>query len=356
MIQNNAMNETFWGLKDDWWKQIYDSEFHMFGPEVFDKGLHKHGAEPGYYASIKKSSQYASNELGKPLTIECYQMIHQLACEHFGNLDSRVINVSPENINKFRSVNCMCRRNIRASSYEDEAPNQLKKRKLFFELLRDVRDELMITHRIDSETWSKREFDALSYEIRQSVQKYFMENEEYKDIDVAKFFEEGIPEYENALQSVEELKKQLEETRVSLNLEKTFARISVINYGVNPSNNINYLYVDPKAIEDVVNRLFECYNARMSQLPSDPLQRNEEEKENALRNIAELYQNLEWLHPFFDGQGRTDLVLLSKLLTENGFNPSILFYPYFSTFEPLDKWVDYLKNGMRAWRDLRATL
>ena len=43
-----------------------------------------------------------------------------------------------------------------------------------------------------------------------------------------------------------------------------------------------------------------------------------------LKILLKLIQDLEWTHPFPDGQGRTDLVLLSKLLCDQGFHPSIL--------------------------------
>lgn len=363
MIQSNSLNETFWGLKEDWWKQIYDGEVHKYGPEVFDKGLHQvdsehNVAEPGYYASVKKASEYACNELGKPLTIECYKMIHQLACEHFTQLDSRVINVGTEDINKFRSQNCRSMRDIVGQTYEYLTPEQLEIRKATFFLMDTRKKNVQFKHKIEANIGSKMEFDALPLDVKQTVEEFFNQSEYFKKkkVDVAKFFKEGIPEYESALESIEEVEKQFEALRLELNLPEPFATLTLLHTADGPKIIIKYLYQDPKGLENIVNKLIECYNAKMSQLPSDPLQRNEEEKENSLRNVAELYQNLEWFHPFFDGQGRTDLVLLSKLLTENGFNPSTLYQPYFSTFEPLDKWVDYLKNGMRVWRDLRAAL
>lgn len=70
--------------------------------------------------------------------------------------------------------------------------------------------------------------------------------------------------------------------------------------------------------------------------------------------IAYLYQALEWVHPFPDGQGRTDLVVLSKLLCEEGFNPPILDDPYISTFAPFSEWRDYLANGIELWKKEKA--
>jgi hypothetical protein len=60
---------------------------------------------------------------------------------------------------------------------------------------------------------------------------------------------------------------------------------------------------------------------------------------------------LDWLHPFQDGQGRTDLVLLSKLLVAEGFTPAILDDPYMSTISLLTDWASYLKRGMKRWEE-----
>lgn len=94
-------------------------------------------------------------------------------------------------------------------------------------------------------------------------------------------------------------------------------------------------------IEPTVKRLFEKYNNDMEEATSD---------EQRLRLIAELFQMLEWIHPFSDGQGRTDLILLNKELCRWGFNPAILEDPYVSTSCTLDEWVGYLKMGMAKWR------
>jgi hypothetical protein len=79
-------------------------------------------------------------------------------------------------------------------------------------------------------------------------------------------------------------------------------------------------------------------------------------REEKLRLIANLFQMLEWLHPFIDGQGRTDLILLAKELCRHGFNPAILDEPFFSTVSTLDDWVAYLERGMEKWRQQEAAL
>jgi hypothetical protein len=67
--------------------------------------------------------------------------------------------------------------------------------------------------------------------------------------------------------------------------------------------------------------------------------------------VATMYAELEWLHPWIGGQGRTDLVLLNYLLRQEGLNPVILEDPYFSTFHPIVDWIAYLERGIEGWKE-----
>ena len=72
-------------------------------------------------------------------------------------------------------------------------------------------------------------------------------------------------------------------------------------------------------------------------------------QEKGLHLAATLYAELEWLHPWIDGQGRADLILLSTLLTREGLHPVILNEPYFSTTNTVESWLDYLKEGLKVY-------
>ena len=80
------------------------------------------------------------------------------------------------------------------------------------------------------------------------------------------------------------------------------------------------------------------------------------DQEKILRAIARLFQQLEWLHAPVDGAGRTDTALLNFLLTEYGFHPVLLKYPYLSSCRGLDEWVAVLKEGLIAWEDEATNL
>lgn len=346
------MNQVFWGLKDNWWKQVYDGKFHPYGNNVFDRGLHGGIVEPGYYKSIKLACEYASERLGDPLTFEIYQRIHQVACGHFSMLCKPVIIVDKAKIDHFRDASCCCNRNLVHITYASEDRFEKKRRRLSFAYLHSIRSHLKCEHQIRSETGSKEELASLSDECKLRVIEIFSKTESrYREygIDIRGFLENGNPFYEEAIESTREVMAQLKRTQERFNFSKPFAELKINATYEETIVSLHYLYCDPVEIEQVLRMLLDEYNEQMQTLPPNAV-RSSEENKYALTLIAELFQNLEWLHPFFDGQGRTDLVLLSKLLTENGFNPAILYQPYLSTFEPLEKWIDYLENGIEAWK------
>jgi hypothetical protein len=75
-----------------------------------------------------------------------------------------------------------------------------------------------------------------------------------------------------------------------------------------------------------------------------------------LTAIGKFTQRCQWLHPPRDGCGRTDTLILNKHLTENGFHPVILDYPYKSSTLPLDQWIDYLESGLKKWQEIQSSL
>lgn len=351
------MRSTFWRLGDNWWKQIYDGKYHSFGADVFDLGLHGSGrtrgiAEPGYYASVKKAAEFASMELGKQLTKEMYLRIHSLACEHFSDVDQKVINVEKDKIHQFRAVHCGCSQNLVTDSNEAEDKYQAKMKKYSFIFIHSLRMNLQNKYHITTESGSKQELEKIPVEIKSGICSELTRNGFFaaKGVNSVDILNNGYVFYENAFTALNQINIELANLQQKLHHSKPLATLTLNSSLDTPFITINYNFMNPVEIEEIVSQLIINYNDIINSLPEDTTLRNEEQNQQALRAIAELFQHLEWLHPFYDGQGRTDLVLLAKLLTENGFNPSILYQPYFSTFEPLDKWTHYLKKGIEAWK------
>ena len=86
--------------------------------------------------------------------------------------------------------------------------------------------------------------------------------------------------------------------------------------------------------------------------------RNAETQDDRLRAITNFYRDCEWLHPFMDGTGRVDLLLLGKHLVENGFSPCLTTRPFLSSVAAADVWLTEVRMGMKAWSDavMRGTI
>ena len=70
-----------------------------------------------------------------------------------------------------------------------------------------------------------------------------------------------------------------------------------------------------------------------------------------MRLIAELFQNLEQLHPFYDAQTRTDVVLGTMLLVRRGLNPTLFHNPNLAFFTTPDEWFEIFSKAVEAWRE-----
>lgn len=122
---------------------------------------------------------------------------------------------------------------------------------------------------------------------------------------------------------------------------------------------VDYFFFPVQDFEKIVQSIVDHYNDTMQGINAT-LSTCSDEKEKAslmqekIKAIAQIYQLLDWLHPFPDGQGRTDLVLLGKLLTEEGLNPALLNEPYFSSYSTLSEWQKYLSKGTELWKDEAA--
>lgn len=329
-VSKELSDNKFSALGDNWWKQIYDGKYHSFGKMVFDEGLHKKKEqfrEPGFYESAWKAFQYAKENLSKKVTVEVYHHLHKLACSHFkgeanntGMLSSQAgifrnpSEDSPQTMFSVADIVAVLDRN--SSNFAEKAP-----------LFPDFKT-LRVYHG-----------DKLSYESTLDEFKQAGKN-------LSTFVE-----FESLLNSnFENFNKYIEQVlEVDPSLKNAFPKIELYKESFR-------LYHRRCDFLKLIEHIFEKFNKGISEIDTQ-LELTAENESNALIDrkltlIADLYQKLEWFHPFRDGQGRTDLIFLSKLLCANGFTPFILEEPYVSSFVPLKEWVQYLKEGMQLWNKL----
>jgi hypothetical protein len=321
--------EAFWGLKKDWWQQLYDGKYHKFGKRVFDEGLHSGDKENGYYKSAKAGCRFACSHLKKTLTTEFYKELHKITCAHF---DGNSTAISTNLIGKFLAAN-QCRN---------------KQEVLFMGAAKKVQEEYSQKQK---EVRMNYEKSNLDYEWHYCMsnskkQNYLVKNEISEadlmiEIQTAKaVVEKSNAFYEKRLQEINAyIAERCSSITIKLPFGSTALKIkSVATLSI--QGGMLYVYYQGCWEEEIVDELFNHFNATITTLT---------DVESKIRCIADLFQMLEWLHPFGDGQGRTDLILLSKLLCENGLHPAILDEPFVSTYSSLDEWVAYLKQGLIKW-------
>lgn len=304
--------KIFYALGDDFWKQIIDGKYHDFGKMVFDENLHYKTREPGFYASLEKGCEFASAYLTDPLSLDFYKNLHGQLCSHFAG-EATSTELTLEEVGRFSNRTSWCKLGI------------------------EVMDEGMKELENDYKIVERYEFSYLEDEkVKQSYPT---------SVERVNQFEEKVKE------KIQELNKEIADRCQELCIP-VLAKLELIpRKWIFVSYEIDSL----EEQERITQLLFDSYNQQIDRINTNlkkPLLPKEIEqiKKEKIGLIAHLFQMLEWLHPFYDGQGRTDLVLNTKLLTEQGLNPAILDEPYLSTWSPLAKWSDYLAEGIQKWQ------
>lgn len=295
--------QIFFGLGHSWWKQFFDGLFHSFGPLVFDKGWkveEKTGAiEPGYYSSFYWAAVEAIKIIHdqRSVTVEIYRHLHDLLCRHFTGEEGTGQLVGIENIKhlRFQSFIVCSLKGLIEKFNLDVCKNSTL---------------LTVNSILEAKGYGKI--------VHRGQLRELPENFNYR-----------------ALLSIEDL--------------------PIVD------SDYHLVYEPPSGdkIEKELRTLFEEYHKTMSTLNaklSTAISDRDAIVQEKLKAIANLFQSLEWLHPFPDGQGRADLLLLSILLCQEGFNPPILLHPYISSCTTLNMWSDELEKGMKDWRALRDYL
>ncbi|MDF2577748.1 MAG: hypothetical protein K0S74_1232 [Chlamydiales bacterium] len=361
----------FYALGENWWKQIIDGNCHNFGKMVFDEGLHGRGKEPGYWRGIEDACNVLNQNFNQPLSLELYAKVHSAACQHFDGKNNNTI-CRYSQVEQFRIESGRCVLKLYSQDFKSlnklriEATKNMNK---LWELLQrsTVEDP-------NNRSEQKCEDDHQITQIRDWFLEQFgngyvdRNNEQICDILGDKV--EGIREQLHNLctEQSNKLNNVFEIVKSRLNLDKAFA------YSIaRESNDLSINYTGANDKQEVTTQLIFEFNAhlgalqkdinsKIQKLLSDDLdvskeitQLKEQYQEKVISLIARLYAELEWLHPWIDGQGRTDLIILNWLLAREGVHPCILEEPYFSTVSTLEDWIDYLKEGLIRYKLLLSS-
>lgn len=320
----NLIDSLFASEVSPLWVYFIDGRFHKYGPKVFDEGRHNGGrAEPGYMKSVLKAHNYIS---ARPLTVETYQEVHRLAISHF-NKNTPDTYIEAKDGGRFRSGDV-----VEASFFPTE---------IFYYLL-DALDAIKPFIQFDGFTFSYENipfYDLKHDEILKNhhtkVVVYmlirlsnFIANDEVTLVD-GKYHRNNKPLdiiYSHEL--IFDIFTFMYEKRVDYINEKLNERIELLNkvgfcdfYFDRGGIVADYIALNT---EELTGKIIDNFNA----------------SKKTKRDIFRLYQELEWLHPFYDGQGRTDIIVLQKLLVDNGYEMIEMYDPYLSTYLTVDELLE----------------
>lgn len=313
LTQKQQAEKKFWGLGDRFWMQIIDGKFHKFGHLVFDKGLHKGVKEPGFSDSLRDGCTFAAAHLGDKLSVNFYKELHKKLCSHFNGQATNTLIIA-EKTGEFRNTPIFCRVTLKTLS--QEAAN----------------------HYGIVEEYKCNKFYLMENEITR--EEYLLSKQ---------WLAGWVLHWENKIKEINTYANQIAtDLGVSkfVSLEKAKKDFQIY---------VHSLLTSPTELEEMAQRLFDRYSAKIEEnhvKMRNAQCQNEIEQllDEKIVAIAELFQLLEWCHFFGDGQGRTDLVLQAKLLSEEGLNPAILNEPYTSTYSLLPEWKSDLVQGINRWK------
>lgn len=353
--------EKFWKLRDKFWMQIIDGKYHQYGSLVFDEGLHKGKKEPGFFNSLKNGCNFASQHLNEKLTIEFYKNLHQRLCAHFKGQENNT-EMDASLAGNFRDTHTRACYDLQ--THNEEARENyliLNLYEMWFE--ENASDESYYV------TFNSTIFFQLEGEIKKFARYHgcsveWVEKKIHYWKNRIGISEALQKEYERASQwvksykenwntKIKELNSYLSTTSRDIGVEQ-IASFTIVSDRTSNILHVNYRKLSSDEHQRVIQTLFNNYNNKIDEIDSNPQKFHTDSSQMCakIEAIAYLFQILEWLHPFQDGQGRTDLVVQAKLLCEVGANPAILNEPYISTYSPLSEWLENLSVGIEEWKKL----
>jgi hypothetical protein len=361
----NQADEIFWKLGDCFWKQCIDGQFHKYGPTVFDEGLHGGPKEPGFYASLKEGCRFTAEHLAEPPSSFFYKELHKKLCAHFKGLENNTLMPATQ-AGEYRNMSLQHEYDIKTISPEAKmhyallalnefnsiwySEEQVQRIKEFDNLMQYSEKQMELIEKrlekfcpnLDPSRSNQNGVNTSMSSRETGMDPFPLSSSDFKSW-VAAWRDQWAKKIPTLQEYIKNISKEMSIPALcSINL--TGDKVT-INYTCNFDE-----------IAQAVPRLFDRYNqkidginAKLKNAYTD--EQIQEYRRGKISAIAEFFQLLEWLHPFPDGQGRTDLVLLAKILTDQGFNPPILEEPYFSSREPLIEWENYLSKGMELWKE-----
>lgn len=335
--------ERFWSLGDNWWMQIIDGMYHKHGKWVFDRGLHRGPTEPGYLNNIENGCCYFIEHFDGPLTVELYKKTHHEACAHFSRSSATGVCCDFKEIDHFRT-----HRTTSNYPFTLKIITEAEKTRQVFKKARKMtleKGHARYPKQFKAQ-WERFVLPAFAL-LHQPAGK---SEEDLSALLIQKYEDLSHSQKQVASEHVDKLNELFEQIGQRLGMEPF-----VICGYVEEDFSCFLRYRESSEIYSHLGKLFKEFNQNLDEAQREAYSKlttqdvgtiKSEYQERAIFLIGRLFAELEWLHPWIDGQGRTDLIYLNGLLCREGLHPCILDFPYFSSVNPLDAWIEYLKGGL----------
>ncbi len=334
---------------------------------------------------------FFTNRFDQEFNPSMYHDIHHETCKHFrGKANDTICNV--DEIDRFRTKE----ENCNFSMADENIPfkgitGQLKS----FEICKDFINKYLesIAEPEPSNTpsfWGHFHKSSFSEEEKSkakeqalAVKKWLVETvdpscEEKEFKEIYKILSDKVVDLKEklkvlALEQSAALNKEFAAIAKRLSLDLPFVDCYAVSGLDYKTLRVEYLKpIDSGQCEEITKKLFAEFQTNLNELQKNTylkiqtiktkdlkeqiagrLAIKADYQENVIKLIARLYAELEWAHPWIDGQGRTDLIVLNGLLCREGMHPCILDEPYFSTGNDVEQWITYLKQGLARFEQVQ---
>jgi hypothetical protein len=367
-IEREALTR-YWGLGSNKWRECIDLKHAVHGRHVYDLCLH-HGngmrKEIGYLTSMYDAWRYAGDELGFKSGEHSWRGLHFLAMQHPGNdfLNGRYRTLRQGNRAYVSS-------SVDAGKHTAEAFERMPRRLCFLEKI--TKDMTGIT---DSERRDYSHVRNMPGIRRKMMRRYMRQyiSEFYRSVGLAPVSAESVhaalaagqlrlvmhdtvPESPDGASSIPFERRHLPPCPLPLRAAAPAAAsesASSVDASSPPAASPSAAEPIQPARTDVKARREWTPPFAALEIPAEWTKGYPPPRDDVIHAATVLHQRLSRMEPSRDGNTRTMVVLINKLLTECGLHPAIFEWPDGAAILTHDAWAKALQESLARWEAARS--
>lgn len=374
--------KIFWGLKDNWLKQIIDGCPSGSDKLVFDLGTIDRPAEPGYLDGVTRASKALTNKFNLELSFSLYKEVHRLACRHLAQ---------PANEDQERIKEGSFRKSERkyAFTFFNTETFVVQNYISFLNYASDItKCHLRISLFEECPIYYKQFYGDHSDNLPFSNEDTYMIKSRFRDIKT--FLARNLSEPQECASETQilgklngflfafENKRQMLFIHASIDVNNSIAKASK-QLGSKSDlakssvfqDTLEVECYDPKNTQEaasVVKKSILKFNTQLKHAKElafeyvlsmeDPspvcfvqqlLVIQSRYQKTVVHLVGELFSELEWVQLWARAGRRTDRIVLNGLLSREGLHPVILNQSHYSICNTSENWIEYLWKGLNQY-------